>query len=546
MGSSRMRRALLRYHLRVEPYSLPRVVDRYELLSVLGSGGFATVFRARHVHTHQAVAVKILHARSGVDRWLSEARAAASVQHRNVVRVLDCGQAGDDVFIVMELVEGHTLADVLQAGPLPVMTAVGIAVQILDGLAAAHARSIVHRDIKPPNILLTHDTDGSDLPKILDFGVSKQLTEISGTLDGTAIGTPGYMAPELFGGARYADPRVDIYAVAVTLYEMLAGKLPFAARTYEELVVQVATTRPVPLHQVAPHVPLAIASSVDRGLARDREARWETADQFAMALRGGLVGVTSPSSHAFEPTMHASSSAPRNSAQTPPPPVPTLGPMPPSTLRTAPPPVVSTASRNERRSSSALVWVATALGLVLVVGAGSALVVWRLMKSEASTSVAAVSPPTSTPISATTPDPTPTIASMTPPTATATATTPTAIGRTTPHSVTGGAGVSFLTIDTVGAIKATEIDAFTTKAIPTAQRCRPPHGSAPAIARVKLVGIHDNGEIAIATPAPPDQVGDPIAARCIGNVLKSVAGPTTLHPSGGGGIATVEATLDPL
>jgi serine/threonine-protein kinase len=549
-----MRRAFLRYAPRVqEVESLPRIVDRYELLSVLGSGGFATVYRARHVHTHQSVAVKILHPRSGVDRWLSEARAAASVQHRNVVRVLDCGQAGDDVFIVMDLVEGQTLADVLQAGPLPVMTAVGIAVQILDGLAAAHARSIVHRDIKPPNILLTRDTDGSDLPKILDFGVSKQLTEISGTLDGTAIGTPGYMAPELFGGARYADPRVDIYAVAVTLYEMLAGKLPFAARTYEELVVQVATTRPVPLHQVAPHVPLAIASSVDRGLARDREARWETADQFAMALRGGLVGVTSPSSHAFEPTMHAPSSAPRNSAQTPPPPVPTLGPIPdPSTLRTAPPPVVSTASRNERRSSSALVWVATVLGVVLAAGAGGALVVWRVMKSEAPASVAATatqtvatSPPRENDHSLDPPPSATSTAASPPPTATATATTTTAIGRGT-HSVTGGAGVAFITMETVGAIKSLEVDDFTKHAVASAQRCRPPHGNAPAVARVKLVGIHDNGEIAIVTPAPPDQVGDPIAARCIGNVLKSIAGPTTLHPSGGGGIATVEATLDPL
>src|SRR6185503_16397482 len=154
------------------------------------------------------------------------------------------------------------------------------------------------------------------------------------------------------------------------------------------------TTRPVPLHQVAPHVPLAIASSVDRGLARDREARWQTADQFAMALRGGLVGVTSPSSHAFEPTMHAPSSAPR--AQTPPPPapVPTLGPIPdPSTLRTAPPPVVSTASRNERRSSSALVWVATLLAVVFAAGGGGALVVWRVMKAQTAPVVAATASP---------------------------------------------------------------------------------------------------------------------------------------------------------
>ncbi len=564
MGSPRMRWALLRYDLRVQPDSLPRVVDRYELLSVLGSGGFATVYRARHVHTHQAVAVKILQQKSGVDRWLSEARAAAAVQHRNVVRVLDCGRAGDDVFIVMELVEGHTLADDLQAGPLPVMRAVGIAVQILDGLGAAHARSIVHRDIKPPNILLTRDVDGSDLPKILDFGVSKQLTEISGTLDGTAIGTPGYMAPELFGGARYADPRVDIYAVAATLYEMLAGKMPFAARTYEELVVQVATTRPQPLHQVAPHVPLAIASSVDRGLARDREARWQTADQFAMALRGGLVGVTSPSSHAFEPTMHAPSSAPSAPrAQTPPPPapVPSLGVPDPSTLRTAPPPVVSTASRNERRSSGALVWVAGVIALLFVVGAGSALVMWRVMKEQQTPPVTAAtatptftSPPREDDHSLDTaiPAPTATQTQAATPTATATATAPataatTAIGRGTTVPRVGGAGVRFMTLQTVGAIKAIELDDFTatSKVMGRVQQCRPPHGSGTIIATVQLVGIHDNGEIAIAHPADSD-AGAHSPDQCVANVLKWAASSATLHPSGGGGIATIEARLDPL
>ena len=554
-----MRRAFLRYDLRVQqPESLPRVVDRYELLSVLGSGGFATVYRARHVHTQQAVAVKILHPRSGVDRWLSEARAAASVQHRNVVRVLDCGQAGDDVFIVMELVEGHTLGDELQAGPLPVMRAVGIAVQILDGLSAAHARSIVHRDIKPPNILITRDADGSDLPKILDFGVSKQLTEISGTLDGTAIGTPGYMAPELFGGARYADPRVDIYAVAATLYEMLAGRMPFAARTYEELVVQVATTRPQPLLEAAPHVPLAIASCVDRGLARDREARWQTADQFAMALRGGLVGVTTPSSHAFEPTMHAPSShpsaSPRHSAQTPPPPpVPTLGMPDPSTLRTAPPPVVSTASRNERRSSSALVWVATVLAIVLAAAAGGALVVWRVMKTQTPASVAAIGTQTSAPSSATAPDPTaavaPTASATATPTASATATattTATSIGRATPRSLTSGAGIVFtFPAQIQGQGDVVAIDKFfQTSVAPLAQRCRPPHGSPPAIAHV--TGQFGDEAIHLAYPAYANP-GDKDLGKCVAQIMKSIASASTWHPGkDASGIMTVEVKADPL
>jgi hypothetical protein len=192
------------------------------------------------------------------------------------------------------------------------------------------------------------------------------------------------------------------------------------------------------------------------------------------------------------------------------------------------------------------------LGVVLAAGAGGALVVWRVMKSEAPASVAATatqtvatSPPRENDHSLDPPPSATSTAASPPPTATATATTTTAIGRGT-HSVTGGAGVAFITMETVGAIKSLEVDDFTKHAVASAQRCRPPHGNAPAVARVKLVGIHDNGEIAIVTPAPPDQVGDPIAARCIGNVLKSIAGPTTLHPSGGGGIATVEATLDPL
>ena len=343
---------------------------------------------------------------------------------------------------------------------------------------------------------------------------------------------------------------MDIYAVAVTLYEMLAGKLPFAARTYEELVVQVATTRPVPLHQVAPHVPLAIASSVDRGLARDREARWQTADQFAMALRGGLVGVTTPSSHAFEPTMHAPSSAPsapRPSAQTPPPPVPTLGD--PSTLRTAPPPVVSTASRNERRSSGAFVWIATVLAIVLAAGAGGALVVWRVMKAQTPATVAAVATQTPVPIAATAADTTPSAtatqaAPTSPPSATATM-APTA-GHATPHSVTGGAGVAFtFPADIVGSGDIVGIDNFLrTSVAPLAQRCRPARGSPPAIARVQAQ--YGDEAIHLAYPAHTNP-GDKDAGKCVAGIMKSVANPTTWKPGkDNSGIMVVEVKLDPL
>ena len=517
-----------------EPESLPRVIDRYELVSVLGTGGFATVYRGRHVHTHQEVAVKLLHPRDS-DRWLGEARAAAAVQHRNVVRVLDCGKHGDEVFIVMDFVPAPTLADVLaETGPMPTARAVGIAVQILDGLAVAHARGIVHRDIKPPNVLLTRDVDGSDLPKILDFGVSKQLTEISRTLDGTAIGTPGYMAPELFGGARHADARVDVYAVAATLYEMLSGKLPFGAQTYEELVVQVATQRPAPLLQVAPHVPPEVAASVDRGLARDRDARWPTAEAFATALRGALLGIAPPSSNAFTATLEAQVMSP---------PIPTLGVPDPATMRTAPPPPrgPSTASRDEARSRSVLGWVVGAVGLVLAGAAVAVVVTMRTLQPSAdhaapgatgATVAPASSPAVAAPIACAIPSAS--VAAPTPPSAT--------VAVTAAPSPAGGAGIHFtFPPEIVGQLQPSAIDAFARHLVPKAQRCRPASGGA-ITTRIQM-HFRSDGTIAIAQPAP-DSPGNVAAARCLGALMKEDATPNK-YKFGESGIATLEATLDP-
>ena len=519
------------------------MIDRYELLSELGSGGFATVYRARHALTHQEVAVKILRPKDpGSDRWLVEARAAAAVQHRNVVRVLDCGRSGDEVFLVMELVTGPTLADVIaQGGPMPAPRAVGIAVQLLDGLAAAHARGIVHRDIKPPNVILTRDETGGDLPKILDFGVSKQTTEISRTLDGTAIGTPGYMAPELFGGARHADTRADVYAVAATLYEMLSGKLPFAARTYEELVVQVATSRPAPLSQVAPHVPPEVTAAVDRGLARDREARWASVEQFASALRGALVGVTPPSSDGFQATMDAR-------MITSPPPVPTLTVPDPSTLRTAPPPVVSTANRVEARSRSALGWVIAILAGLLLLGGAGAIAAVRFLRPSAS----AVAPSASAaPVAVASAPPRENDRALEPlgagsePSVAPTATAPVPTHHATaalepPPTTTGGIEFKF-PAKVVGQARPSAIDALARSIVPRAQRCRPEPGRGPVVARVQIF-VQEEGRISIAQPA--SEPGDSDTAACLAALLKEAASPATFAPRGGG-IAELEAKLDP-
>ena len=413
------------------------------------------------------------------------------------------------------------------------MTAVGIVVQILDGLRqrGAHARLIVHRDIKPPNILHARH-------RWLRFAEDPRLRRVEAAhrasparLHGTAIASAGWRRPELFGGALRRSARRH-HAVGSDVHEMLAGKLPFAARTYEELNVQVATTRPVPLHQVAPHVLPAIASSVDRGL-RVIEAQMGDGGSIGMTLRGGLVGVTSPSPH-VEADEHAverlaqqrrADAAARSHAR------PDAAEH--ATHRAA---VASTASRNERR--------ARALGVVTAPGPSSSGRAGARRASEASTSVAAVvSSPTSTPISATTPDPTPRLIRDA---AHRDSDRDDADGdRTHPRPGQRRRGVSFLTIDTVGAIKATEIDAFHDESDPDRAAMSTWPASAHLRSRASSSSIHDTARSRSRRRRRPIKLA--IRSRAsIGNVLKSVAGPNGRPPSGGGGIKTVEATLDPL
>ena len=357
------------------------------------------------------------------------------------------------------------------------------------------------------------------------------------------------MAPELFGGAKHADARADIYAVAVTLYEMLSGRLPFTAETYEELVVQVATQRPAPISIAAPHVSPPIASCVDRGLARDREARWQTADQFSSALRGALLGIAPPSSHQFEPTLDVHSFSPPPYIPT----VPSLGAAPePSTLRTAPPPVVNTASRRETKSRGALSWVVGIVGIALLAGAGGAFGVWRVMNvqnaknASASLAVAdstsvpvagavSVSAPVSVPGAVSTPD------SDSVPVAVSVTAVPAPLATHASHPASPG-GVHFTSPPKiVGSAHLASILSLETLVTTRAQRCRP-DGTTPSTARVDLF-VQDDGTISLAHPKPNDP-GDAVTAACLAAIFKQAATPTTFAP-GGSGIVTVEATLDP-
>lgn len=298
-------------------------VDRYQVERLLGAGGFGSVYLAKHVHTDATVALKLLKRSLGADqqmleRFLREARAAASVGSEHIVRVMDAGLAADgQAFLALEFLDGLDLKELAaQQGPLPHLRLVMVVLQALEALSAAHAKGIVHRDMKPANVFVVRRRDERgterDFVKLLDFGISKMHGDAgtSGlTMTGVAMGTPSYMAPEQFFDARSVDARADVYSVSAMLYELLSGQLPFDAESYAHLIVKVRTEQAAPLNQIAPNVPLPLAQVVMVGLAKEPHQRWQSAQEFAEALRSAL-GLPPPgSTPAFLPSQSGSQPA---------------------------------------------------------------------------------------------------------------------------------------------------------------------------------------------------------------------------------------------
>ncbi|MAC29345.1 MAG: serine/threonine protein kinase, partial [Myxococcales bacterium] len=284
---------------------LGETLDRYRLEAVLGEGGFGAVYRARHVMMDRAVALKLLHPRMAhqevQERFVREARTLARLGHPHIVGIHDCGVAATgEIFLAMELLEGEDLAGVLERrGALPPAEAVGLIVPVLEALEAAHAAGVVHRDLKPANVFLAR-VRGETVPKLLDFGISKVEgagAERKLTRTGSVMGTPHYMAPETLRGAGEVDHRADLYAVGVMLYELIAGRTPHEAESYEALVVRIATDPVPPLGTVAPAAAPALAAAVDRALAREPGARFGSAAEMAAALRAA-VGAGGEMAHA--------------------------------------------------------------------------------------------------------------------------------------------------------------------------------------------------------------------------------------------------------
>lgn len=276
-------------------------IERYDVERFVGGGGFGAVYVARHSLLGQPVAMKLLRREVAgnaevVARFLREARAAASIHSPHVVRVTDFGTTTDGTpFFVMDLLAGRDLETLLRSDrALPVPRAVDLALQCLDGLGAAHAIGVVHRDVKPANIVLSSErgaNGGRDHVVVVDFGLSK-VTLAGGaqalTLTGAIIGTPYYMPPEQFRGTRDVDARADLYAMGVILYQLLSGALPYDAPSYGELLVKICSEPPRPLREVAPSLPEPLLEVVARAMAADPDARFQTAQAFADALRAAL------------------------------------------------------------------------------------------------------------------------------------------------------------------------------------------------------------------------------------------------------------------
>ena len=269
---------------------------RYRLGTLLGRGGMAEVYNAHDDRLDRAVAVKVLRAEMAVRtdvrrRFEAEARAAARLTHPNVVAVFDTGEdEGEDgriSWIVMERLPGETLADRMGKTPLDAEWVVRMAGDVLGALAAAHGAGIIHRDIKPGNILIGAD----GCAKVADFGIAKSLEVVDdATHTGQLIGTPAYLAPERIDG-RSATVESDLYALGVVLYEALAGEKPFRGTTPVSVAYAVHHSPVRPLDQLRPDLAPGVAAAVHRAMDRDPARRFSHAGEMADALRSGLSGM---------------------------------------------------------------------------------------------------------------------------------------------------------------------------------------------------------------------------------------------------------------
>src|SRR5271165_4150371 len=267
-------------------------LSQYEILSPLGAGSMGEVYRARDTRLDRDVAIKVLPelastAPDRLQRFEVEAKAAAALNHPNILAVYQMGTYAGVPYLVSELLEGKTLAETVRRGPLPLRKAIDYGVQIAHGLAAAHEKGIIHRDLKPDNLFVTKEGG----IKILDFGLAKVVPPNDAaanqaptlTLPGVAMGTVGYMSPEQVRGLE-TDHRTDIFAFGAILYEMVMGKRSFERSTSADTMSAILNEDPEPISDLAPETPVALQRVVLRCLEKNAEQRFRSASDLAFAL----------------------------------------------------------------------------------------------------------------------------------------------------------------------------------------------------------------------------------------------------------------------
>ncbi len=271
------------------------LADRYEIREEIGKGGMAQVYKAWCNLLNRYVAIKVLKEefrddKEFVHRFNVEAQAAACISNLHVVSIYDVGYQDGFYYIVMEYIEGVILKEyIAKKGSLPWREAASIAAQICEGLAAAHKANVVHRDIKPQNIIMTPE----GILKVTDFGIARASSQATTTMGGHAIGTVHYISPEQARGG-YTDQRTDIYSLGVVLYEMLTGKMPFVGESPVAVAIKHIQEKPVPLRQINPEIPAAIEAVTLKAMEKEQSARYASAEEFledlnqAMRNPGGI------------------------------------------------------------------------------------------------------------------------------------------------------------------------------------------------------------------------------------------------------------------
>jgi serine/threonine-protein kinase len=343
------------------------ISNRYELDGRLGSGGMSSVYKATDRVLERTVAVKLLAEHLSDDdkfvaRFRREALAVAKLIHPNIVQVFDTGVDDDRHYIVMEYVQGRSCAQLLQTNrQLDPDVAVEIGGQSCSGLEYAHRQGIIHRDVKPGNLMVIGGpaTDGSDEEmkvKLTDFGIARATEQTRLTQVGSVVGTAAYLAPEQARGEE-AGPATDVYALGVVLYQLLTGRLPYEGSTLAEMAMRRESERPLPPSSYNPDVPETLSAAVLQALESDPAARFGSARSLADGLRAGQAG-RDPSTVAGALT-DATRALPRTHEE----PVTPVAPGPPPPRAPQRPPIQPAGARRAPSRGSAVKWI---LGLILL------------------------------------------------------------------------------------------------------------------------------------------------------------------------------------